>query len=632
MMRTAFLTLFLALLVIACDDDPVDGDADIVDDVDADADTNDAGDGDVDENSDSDVNNIDADSPIEDADDDACEDNDGDGRCVENDCDDSLETGRTCFAGCLVFYVDNDGDGHGDPDDTMTACVTPDGYAPGATDCDDTLTGHWSDCGLCLDADGDDHGDSCDLGEDCDDTIFTGSSCYDGCASYFIDRDSDDFGDASVSAIACELPVGHAELVGDCDDNAPDVYPGAVELCGDDVDNDCSGEDRLCPEPGDILITEVMQDPSAMGDSEGEWIELYNVTDTVVDLQGLVLRDDDTDLHHIATALVIEAGGYLVLGRTATAAPSVDYVYADFLLANDDDEVTLATFGTDGTDGTELSSVRYDAGITFPDPMGASMNLDPRLYDVTAAAVGGSWCEARTPFGFGDLGTPGLSNDECLWPPQLDLVEPTEGVSGGGELVTLFGPHFFDITNVYFDGVSSAFVVGSPWEINSTAPPHEVGWVDVSVANGLGTDVLVGGFLYTGTTDALDWCTILAPSSTTTTAGIPTESIYGSVRLAGVTEAPGQGSGVAAQIGVGPIDSDPASGIGWVWSSALYYRDDGTDDAYTSDLTVLLPGSYAFAYRFSIDSGLTFLYCDTDGSSAVDPYSPAAQGSLTVEP
>ena len=36
-------------------------------------------------------------------------------------------------------------------------------------DCDDGDPGHWSDCGLCVDSDGDDYGVDCDLGPDCDD-------------------------------------------------------------------------------------------------------------------------------------------------------------------------------------------------------------------------------------------------------------------------------------------------------------------------------------------------------------------------------------------------------------------------------------------------------------------------------
>lgn len=35
---------------------------------------------------------------------------------------------------------------------------------------------------------------------------------------------------------------------GDCDDNDPEIYPGAVELCSDNVDRDCDGNHSICCE------------------------------------------------------------------------------------------------------------------------------------------------------------------------------------------------------------------------------------------------------------------------------------------------------------------------------------------------------------------------------------------------
>ena len=39
---------------------------------------------------------------------------------------------------------------------------------------------------------------------------------------------------------------GFSEMQGDCDDTNPDMNPGAFEICGDGIDQDCSGKDLHC--------------------------------------------------------------------------------------------------------------------------------------------------------------------------------------------------------------------------------------------------------------------------------------------------------------------------------------------------------------------------------------------------
>ena len=41
---------------------------------------------------------------------------------------------------------------------------------------------------------------------------------------------------------------GYTENQGDCNDNSATVYPVAVDICGDGIDQDCSGADLTCPE------------------------------------------------------------------------------------------------------------------------------------------------------------------------------------------------------------------------------------------------------------------------------------------------------------------------------------------------------------------------------------------------
>ena len=58
-------------------------------------------------------------------------------------------------------------------------------------------------------------------------------------ATIYLDEDGDGHGDASTEMTVCEDVAGAIATADDCDDADPDRYPGATELCGDGVVNDC---------------------------------------------------------------------------------------------------------------------------------------------------------------------------------------------------------------------------------------------------------------------------------------------------------------------------------------------------------------------------------------------------------
>ena len=76
----------------------------------------------------------------------------------------------------------------------------------------------------------------------------------------------------------------------------------------------------LAASPGDVIVNEIMQNPSAVSDSAGEWFEVYNTTGSAIDLDGWTIRDDDIDSHVIAVSVIVPAGGYAVLGNNADFA------------------------------------------------------------------------------------------------------------------------------------------------------------------------------------------------------------------------------------------------------------------------------------------------------------------------
>ena len=124
-----------------------------------------------------------------------------------------------------------------------------------------------------------------------------------------------------------------------------------------------------------------------------------------------MLRDDGVNSHVITETLFVAPGDILVLGRSINPATngglSGDYAYDGFSLSNGSDEVIIECLGI------QIDEVAYDNGSTFPDPTGASMSLDPAAFSAIANDAGANWCTGSTPYGAGDLGSPGVINPSC---------------------------------------------------------------------------------------------------------------------------------------------------------------------------------------------------------------------------
>ncbi|MEL6346560.1 MAG: putative metal-binding motif-containing protein [Myxococcota bacterium] len=58
---------------------------------------------------------------------------------------------------------------------------------------------------------------------------------------WYSDLDGDGYGTTDSVLESCEQPFGYASEQGDCDDQDATSFPGAVEICGDQKDNDCNG-------------------------------------------------------------------------------------------------------------------------------------------------------------------------------------------------------------------------------------------------------------------------------------------------------------------------------------------------------------------------------------------------------
>jgi len=143
----------------------------------------------------------------------------------DNDCNGFIDDNALADA---TWFADDDGDGFGDPDDSVISCEAPLGYVGNSTDCDD---------GDATEFPGND--ETCD-GQDNNCNGLVDESPIDG-SVWYRDADVDTYGDASDTQVACQAPNGYVGDATDCDDTNPATYPNATEVC-DGFDNDCDGQ------------------------------------------------------------------------------------------------------------------------------------------------------------------------------------------------------------------------------------------------------------------------------------------------------------------------------------------------------------------------------------------------------
>lgn len=199
------------------------------------------------------------------------------------------------------------------------------------------------------------------------------------------------------------------------DGGAGDGGVGPVDDSGTPIVEDTGGGPATKAGAGDVVISEIMYDPSGAEPNE-EWLEIYNTTSSPKLLGGLTLEDNGGNTAVIAASANVEvpAKGYVVLVNSRAAAASVgvpgastSYEYFDTagpLLANSTSGSIALKSGS-----TRLSEVVYGAWFNLPSGGGASIELKT----LTAAASGtkANWCIATKPWASGDKGTPGKAND-----------------------------------------------------------------------------------------------------------------------------------------------------------------------------------------------------------------------------
>ena len=125
-----------------------------------------------------------------------------------------------------VYYRDGDGDGYGNPDSSTEAPSAPSGYVTNNTDCNDR------DASINPGAT-EIRGN--DIDENCDGIVAPALN------TYYRDADGDGYGNQASSTEAVAPPTGYVADNTDCNDSDASINPGATEIRGNDIDENCDG-------------------------------------------------------------------------------------------------------------------------------------------------------------------------------------------------------------------------------------------------------------------------------------------------------------------------------------------------------------------------------------------------------
>ena len=174
------------------------------------------------------------------------------------------------------------------------------------------------------------------------------------------------------------------------------------------IDIECYETPVVSIEPGDIIITEMMINPAAVPDSDGEWFEIYNNVSHDINMNGCNISDDGSNYFLITDDFIISPGEHKVLcineSFESNGGVTCDYLYTNFILANSDDEIIIKQ------GSTVIDQVIYDSSWVVS---GNSTQLSLDYYDYISNDNGDNWCPSVDILPGGDYGTPGSINNIC---------------------------------------------------------------------------------------------------------------------------------------------------------------------------------------------------------------------------
>jgi hypothetical protein len=161
-------------------------------------------------------------------------------------------------------------------------------------------------------------------------------------------------------------------------------------------------EDTQPPVTGSVIVTEIMSNPVDVADASGEWFELANVSDQLVDLGACSVGHDVTQ--NALPAHALSAGSFAVVARSTNTVDNGNVpAFATFAFG----------LGSSGTIDLTCEGRLIDEVTWSSESAGHSRSLDPQFFNAVDNDNDMRWCFTTQVYDVTDTGTPGAGNAGC---------------------------------------------------------------------------------------------------------------------------------------------------------------------------------------------------------------------------